>query len=54
MKKPFKFDEVDNDITCPKCNKPLKKNVLTRVQERILLCYKCYKEVRLAKQTIRP
>ncbi len=49
MKKPYKFDEVDNDITCPKCDKPLKKNVLARVTERLLVCYNCYK-IREAKR----
>ena len=42
MKKPYKFDEVDNNITCPSCGKPLKKNVLARVKERILICFRCY------------
>ena len=44
MKKPFKFDEIDHDITCanPKCNRPLKKNVLARVTEKILICFHCF------------
>lgn len=41
MKKPYKFDETDNSITC-KCGKPLKKNVLARVTEKVLICFKCW------------
>ena len=41
MKKPFKFDEVDHSITCS-CGKPLKENVLTRVKEKVIKCYKCW------------
>ena len=45
MKKPYKFDEVDHDITCanPRCNRPLKKNVLARVKEKILVCFQCFR-----------
>ena len=42
MKKPYKFHEVDPNITCPKCGRPLKKNVLARITEKVWLCFKCW------------
>jgi RNA polymerase-binding transcription factor DksA len=39
MKKDFKYNELSN-ISCDKCGKRIKKNVLSR-KPNVRLCYRC-------------
>jgi hypothetical protein len=51
MKKPYKFNEIDNTVICHTCNKPLKKNLITRHEDAgnptPRKCYKCTLKDRL-------
>lgn len=45
MKKPFNFTETDATVICHTCNKPLKKNLITKHLDATgttpRQCYKC-------------
>ena len=45
MKKPYKFDQVSNEVKCIKYRRPIKLNVISRKGDDPRLCFKCFKKV---------